>query len=237
MVDEAIRGLLVEKDEAIRKAGGDKRKVGQMHDKIMFIDFDGTITTEETLSGAMQLCVDPEMFKDGNRKLLAGEWTLKKAVSFAFDHIPSSRMGDIMEYVRNVPIREGLSELLDKMKELGIPVVIISGGLKPYVEEKLEPFMDRIADVYSIDVDISGPYIRLIVPDEGETDLIEKTDIMKKYQYKTSICIGDGLTDVRMALASDIVFARDTLAKVLTKKETPFVHWDNFHDVIEAMGK
>ena len=208
-----------------------------MRDYILFIDFDGTITTEETLSGVMRICVDPETFKEGSRKLQTGEWTLKETIIFAFDHIPSSRIDEILAYVRGVPIRKGFGDLLDKMKEFAIPVVIISGGLKPYVEEKLEPYKDRIAEIYSIDIDISGQNIKLIVPDEyeGETDLLEKTSIMEKYQNKNTICVGDGLTDISMALASKTVFARDTLAEVLTQKDIPYINWDDFNDVKDGI--
>ena len=208
-----------------------------MSDYILFIDFDGTITTEETLSGVMKMCVDPETFKEGSRKLQEGEWTLKETVTFAFDHIPSSRIDEILAYVRGVPVREGFGGLLDKMNGLDIPVVIISGGLKPYVEEKLEPYSDKITEIYSIDIDTSGQNIKLIVPDEfeGETDLLEKTSIMKNYKNKNTICVGDGLTDIGMALASGTVFARDTLAEVLAQKEIPFINWDDFNDVKEKI--
>lgn len=206
-----------------------------MYDKILFVDFDGTVTTVETLSQAMEMCVEPSLFKQGMEKMQSGEWTLKDAVTFAFENITSDRMTDIMEYVRGVPIRDGFEELLNSMEKLGIPVVIISGGLEPYVNEKLEPYKNRILAIHSVKVDTSGENIKLITPYEGETDVIEKTKIMDLYDYRYAICVGDGLTDVRMALASQMIFARDTLAKVLTKKGVDFTPWDDFNDVREGI--
>lgn len=206
-----------------------------MYERIIFIDFDGTITSEETLNEAMKMCVPPEMFKEGLGKMQSGQWTLRQAVTYAFDNISPDRMGDIMDYVKGVPIRDGFAKFLKEMKKADIPVVVISGGLKPYVEDKLKPFRDELLDVVSLDVDLSGPGIKLISPYEGETDVVEKTEVMKQYSYKTAICVGDGLTDVRMAKASDMVFARDILAQVLSKEKISFIPWKDFHDVLKGI--
>lgn len=172
-----------------------------MHDNIIFVDFDGTITEHDTLSKAMELCLSKELFDEGMSKLQSGEWTLKKAVKNAFENISSTSMPKIMDYVATVPIRKGFKEMLLRMKELNIPLVVISGGLKPYVEKKLEPYRELILDIHSVDVDTSGEYIKLLTPYEGESDLLEKTEVMKLYKYKKASCIGDGLTDIRMALS------------------------------------
>lgn len=207
-----------------------------MYKRILFIDFDGTITTEETLSKAMEMCISPKLFKEGKTKIQSGQWTLRQTVQFAFENIPGSSMDTIMEYVRTVPIRDGFPELLRKMKDMGIPVVIISGGLKPYVEEKIAPYKDLILAVHSLDINPTENSIELISPFEGETDVIEKTDVMALYDYESAICVGDGLTDIRMAMSCDKVFARDVLAKVLTEKGVPFSPWEDFFDVREGIS-
>lgn len=206
-----------------------------MYEKIIFVDFDGTITSEETLNEAMKMCISPEMFDDGLKKMQSGEWTLRQAVTFAFDNISPDRMGDILEYVRTVPIRPGFSEFLTEMKKQGVPVVVISGGLKPYVEEKLEPYKDMLLDIISLDVDLTGPTIKLISPFDGTFDIIDKTKVMDQYSYRTATCIGDGLTDIGMAKKSDKVFARDILAQVLGKEKIPFTPWNDFNDVLKGL--
>ena len=205
--------------------------------RLLFVDFDGTITSEETLEGAMSMFLPQDMMRDGVRKLMTGEWALKDAVTFAFDNIPSSRLPEIMEYVRKVPVREGFGDLLDEMEKLAIPVVVISGGLKPYVEEKMEPYLKKILDIYSLDVDTSGDYIKLISPYAGTTDLMDKPTVMKKYDYDCAICVGDGLTDIQMARSSQVVFARGDLAKKLEEMKVPFTRWGDFHDVKRAIAE
>lgn len=208
-----------------------------MYNTILFVDFDGTITETETLDGAMRMCIPPDVYKQGLKRMMSGESTLKETVRFAFDNIPSSRYEEIMAYVREVPIRPGFGDLVDGMQKLGVPVVVISGGLKPYVEEKLAPYRSKLLDVYSVDLDTSGAFMKLHTAYEGEGDLLEKLKVMALYDYKRAICVGDGLTDLRMAAHSDVVFARDKLAQILEEKHLPFTPWQDFSDVYRGVEK
>lgn len=206
-----------------------------MYDTLLFIDFDGTVTTEETLSGAMQRCIDPALYRATEQRLLKGELTLADTLHYAFEHIASSRLPEIMDYVRSVPLRAGLTDLLDGMQAAGVPVVIISGGLTPYVEEILAPCKDKLLAIHSVDLDTAGEYMRLVSAYEAGGEIIDKTRVMAQYEYRRAACVGDGMTDMRMALHSDIVFARDMLADMLQRKGKPFHPWNDFYDILKGM--
>lgn len=208
-----------------------------MFDTILFLDFDGTITTEETLSGAMRLCIDPALYREKAQEMMEGKRTLADTVRFAFENIPSASLPEIMEYVRGVPIRPGFAELLSGMQAQGIPVVVISGGLQPYVEEKLAPYRDRLLAIHSVELDTSGAMMALHSPYERGGDMLDKPLIMAQYAYRRAVCVGDGLTDIRMATLCEKVFARDELAQALRRKGTPFTPWEDFFDVLQDMGR
>lgn len=202
-----------------------------MYDKILFLDFDGTITAEDTLDGCMRRTIDPVVYDVKHNEMLSGKITLSQAIHMAFGMIPSSRFSEMMEYVRGVPIRKGFDDLLAAMKEQGTPVVVVSGGLKPYVEEKLAPYRDRLLDIHSVELDLSDRYMRLVSEYEECGDLLQKTLVMSRYDYKTAICVGDSHSDVRMAKASQLVFARDLLAKLLEKQGVHYIPWSDFYEV------
>ena len=63
-----------------------------MYETIAFVDFDGTITMEDTLEGAIRLFAAEEEFTRIKGKLAAGEMTLSQVVRYAFDGAPSSRL-------------------------------------------------------------------------------------------------------------------------------------------------
>lgn len=202
-----------------------------MYETILFLDFDGTITSEETLEGSMRLCIDPLLYREKEREMLEGKRTLADTLHLAFSMIPCDCMEKIQAYVRGVPLRPGFGELLNLAEEKEIPVVVISGGLKPCIEEKLEPYRNKLLDVHSVEILCVEDRIRLRSPYEAKGDLMEKTRIMAQYDYRQALCVGDGHTDVRMALASDLVFARDRLAAILRQRGVAFKPWEDFYDV------
>lgn len=205
------------------------------HDTILFVDFDGTITNEDTFEGSMHRIIDPALYREKSEEMFAGKLTLAEVLHLGFSTISSARLPDILDYVRSIPVRPGFPELLDTMWELEIPVVVISGGLQPYVEDKLMPYRDRLLAVHSVGLDCSGQFMRLISDYEGNGEIIQKTLIMAQYDYHRAICVGDSYTDVNMAKNSQTVFARDTLAEILGRQGTPFIPWKDFYDIRDSI--
>lgn len=208
-----------------------------MYDTILFLDFDGTITSEETLEGSMRRTIDPNLYKEKQKEMFEGKITLAEALHMGFETIPTEKLPIILDYVRSVPIRSGFSELLDEMERQGIPVVVISGGLKPTIDEKLAPYRDRLLGVHSVELDVQGPTMRLISDYEEKGDLLQKTLVMEQYEYKKAYCAGDSFTDIQMALISDKVFARDRLAKYLEDRSLPFIPWEDFFDIRDYLKR
>ncbi len=205
------------------------------YDKILFLDFDGTITAEETLEGSMRRIIEPEIYREKSEEMLAGRLTLAEVLHLGFSTISSARLADILDYVRSVPIRPGFSELLDAMSDLNIPVVVISGGLQPYVDEKLAPYRDKLLAMHSVGLDCSGQFMRLISDYEGNGEVMQKTLIMAQYDYRYAICAGDSYTDINMAKSSQTVFARDKLADMLGSQGIPFISWEDFYDIRDSI--
>ena len=206
-----------------------------MYETIAFVDFDGTITMEDTLEGAIRLFAEAEEFSRIKGKLAAGEMTLSQVVRRAFDGAPSSRLPRMMEYVEGVDIRPGFPEFLDEMDRRGVPVVVVSGGVRQFVETRLAPWRGRLLGLHAVDLDAGGPEMRLISPYDDGNELLKKTDVMALYDYRNSIGVGDSFTDMRMGMAEDAIFARDVLAKYLGRMGRPYLPYETFYDVIDAL--
>ena len=206
-----------------------------MYDTIAFVDFDGTITMEDTLEGAIRLFASPEEFHSVKGKLVRGEMTLSQVVRYALDGAPSSRLERMLDYVKGVALRPGFPEFLDEMDRREIPVVVISGGVRQFVELRLAPWRGRLLGVHAVDLDTSGPGMKLVSPYDDGNELLKKTDVMALYDYRHAIGIGDSFTDMKMSLAVDTIFARDVLAAYLQKMGRQFLLYDTFFDVIEAV--
>lgn len=202
-----------------------------MKNYMIFADFDGTITMEDTLVGAVRLFSDPEEFRRYNGMLERGEKTLSQVVRYAFENAPSRLLPQMLDYVDSVKIRPGFSEFLDCMEKLGIPVVVISGGIRQFSERKLAPYMDRITALHAVDLDTSGKKMKLVSQYDDGNELLKKTAVMAQYPCRHSFGIGDSFTDMNMAKAVDTMFARDILAAYLDKKKLPYHFYETFDDV------
>jgi 2-hydroxy-3-keto-5-methylthiopentenyl-1-phosphate phosphatase len=205
-----------------------------MYEQIIFVDFDGTVTSEETLSGAV-MRLNPQGLSSTMERMLSEELTLAEGLNMIFASIPSSRFREIEDYIRTVPARPGFGEFLTYCNGAKVPVVIISGGLTQMVDITLAPYRDLILDVYSVLLDTSGDTMRMVSEYGNGREFMDKIRIMDKYEYRKAICIGDGYTDFDMAKNSDMVFARDHLAEHLTEENITFYPWNDFFDIIEVM--
>ena len=206
-----------------------------MYETIAFVDFDGTITMEDTLEGAIRLFASPEEFHSVKGKLVRGEMTLSQVVRYAFDGAPAWQLEPMLDYVKGVAMRPGFPEFLDEMEKRDIPVVVISGGVRQFVELRLAPYRHQLLGIHAVDLDICDGRMRLISPYDDGNELLKKTDVMARYAYRHAVGVGDSFTDMKMSLAVETIFARDVLAQYLQKLQKPFLPYETFYDVIEAV--
>jgi 2-hydroxy-3-keto-5-methylthiopentenyl-1-phosphate phosphatase len=204
--------------------------------RIVFCDFDGTITVAETFV-AMITQFAPEVSALVLPEIYAKRVTLRQGVRQMLESIPSASYSEIIEFTRSQPIRAGFVEFLDFLKTEHIPIVIVSGGLQGMVASVLAPYLDRIEAIHAIDLDTSGDYLQVKSRYEGGTEMVAKAEIMAQYGAEESIAIGDSITDWNMAMAASIVFARPPLTDYLDEQQKSYLAWDNFIDIRDAISK
>ena len=205
-------------------------KTGENHKRVVFCDFDGTITKQETFV-AMLNRFAPEKMKEFGKKLFQKKITLREGVKGVVESIPSCHYRDMIDFINDTEIREGFEELLVFLKDADTPFIIISGGLKDSVERRLESYMEFIDGIYAPSIDTSGEFLKMVSAFEEDDELVAKVRVMNLFSYDQSISIGDGATDHKMALHSTLVFARDRLATFLSKRQARYVPWENFLDI------
>ena len=188
--------------------------------RIVFCDFDGTITAQETFVAVLK------QFAPESAQLIpqmyARQLTLRQGVRQLLESMPSSCYPEIIEFTKSQPIRPGFIELLDWLESEQVPIVVISGGLTGMVEVVLASLLPRIHAIHAIDVDTSGSQLQVVSEYEGDTELVNKVQVMAQYPAEEKIAIGDSITDLNMALETPVVFARDRLAEYLDEQQKPY---------------
>jgi 2-hydroxy-3-keto-5-methylthiopentenyl-1-phosphate phosphatase len=205
-------------------------------DRIVFCDFDGTITTQETFVAAMKRYA-PELSAELIPKMYAREITLREGVRRILESIPSSAYSEIIEWVAAQPQRPGFPEFVAFLQLQDIPFVVITGGLQEMVKAALKPLLHHVHAIYGVEVDTRSSHFQISSPAEGNTELVSKVDIMHRHPAHETVVIGDSVTDLSMAQAGNVVFARDRLAQYLDEHNAAYLSWTDFHDIQEALTK
>ncbi len=82
-----------------------------------------------------------------------------------------------------------------------------------------------------------GEYLKVVSEYEGGRELVAKAQIMARYACDESVAIGDGMSDLSIALSSTVVFARDSLMRHLEAKGMPYVPWEDFFQVRDLLAR
>ena len=96
---------------------------------IVFTDFDGTITKNETLEEFVQLFMD-ENIQTVAQKLLDSGYSIKEGVKKIISSIPTEQYKQNRNFFQGLPIRSGFTEFVNFLHSKNIPLVVLSGGIK-----------------------------------------------------------------------------------------------------------
>ncbi|MEM8672823.1 MAG: HAD-IB family phosphatase [Cyanobacteria bacterium P01_G01_bin.67] len=200
--------------------------------KVVFCDFDGTITTQDTFVSMLEKFV-PEVAASILPIIFRREITLKAGIHQTLGSIPTTYYAEIIEFMANQPIRPGLKEFIEFLNYSEVPLIVISGGLTAMVEAVLERqgLIEKVTAIHAGEVDLTGEFLRAYSTVESDTEFIAKAMVMATYPTQEKIAIGDSVTDINMSLAADLVFARDRLVQYLDVEEKPYVQWQDFFEI------
>jgi len=193
--------------------------------RVIFCDFDGTITTEDTFVSVLEKFV-PEAAARLLPAIFRREITLKAGIHQTLGSIPAIHYGEIIEFMSEQPIRPGLKDFIEFLNDTEVPFVVISG----------EQLTEKVTAIYAGEVDTTGELLRAYSTMSSDTEFIAKAAIMKQYPTQEKIAIGDSVTDINMSLAADLVFARDRLMGYLDRENKPYVPWQDFFEIKDYLA-
>lgn len=202
--------------------------------RIVFCDFDGTITAVETFV-AMFKEFAPDISAELLPQIYHRQITLRQGVRQILESIPSHRYPEILEFTRSQPTRPGFVDLLDFLDTHQVPLIVVSGGLQGMVEVVLGELVHRVHAIHAIEVNTDSEYLQIHSPYEDGTEMVAKVNVIQHYGETHAIAIGDSLTDLNMALYAPTVFARDRLAEYLHQHQKTYISWNDFFDVRDRL--
>jgi 2-hydroxy-3-keto-5-methylthiopentenyl-1-phosphate phosphatase len=221
------------------------RGAGYMTPKVIFCDFDGTVTEKDNIVAIMEEFA-PDGWQPIVNDILNENISIREGVGKMFSRISSDKREEIIEFVlTRSKIRDGFQEFIDFTKQENIPLYIVSGGIDffvhPVLKNKLNP--EQIICNHS---DFSGGQIKITWPNKCDALCHNdcgccKPSVIRKLENKYSgyqkIVIGDSITDLQASKLADVVFARDYLIEKCEENRIPYTPFETFFDVIHALEK
>lgn len=228
---------------------------------LVFTDFDGTVTLQDSNDYLTEnlgfgkprrleindlIFEDKITFRDGFREML--------------ESIPTPFPECIDYLLKNVELDPGFLHFYNWCESQGIPVVVVSSGMKPIIYALLKKLVGAEA-VENIEI-ISNEV--KVLPD-GKWEIVykdpesgfghDKSNSIREYLVKHGYSpnttnledhgnpilfyCGDGVSDLLAAKETNLLFAKHgkDLIKYCIKENIPYTEFDSFKDILEKVVK
>ncbi len=204
-----------------------------MNSKIIFFDFDGTLTSKDTLDLFFELNVEPKKLQEISSLWESGVIGSKKCLTDLFALCKNISIASIHHIVDNIAISEDTLNLLKLLKEKGFTICIVSDGVDLIIDMFLKKhgIQDYFDNIYSNSLKIKNEKAFFIqnYSDKNiclhnikcalcKSAIIESV-IKENKGVSQSFYIGDVLSDLHGALKCDYVFAKNGLFDILPHKK------------------
>jgi len=129
--------------------------------KIIFCDFDGTITENDNIIAIIKH-FKPDGWEEIAQKTIATEITIKEGVGSLFALLPASMQKEVVDYgIHNAKIRAGFPQFLEFCKQEQIEFYVTSGGIDFFVYPILAQYHIAEDHIYCNGSDFSRQHIEI----------------------------------------------------------------------------
>ncbi|RCK55105.1 hypothetical protein Cantr_04241 [Candida viswanathii] len=222
---------------------------------IVFSDWDGTITLQDSndyLTDNIGMGYDNRMII--NDKILEGTENFREGFRDMLASINKPFNECIEILLANVKLDPGFKKYYEYCQSKGIPIIVISSGMKPIIHALLEKLIGAEAikniEIISNDVRIDGDNWEILFKDPDSEFGHDKAKSIKDYLVKhgyegdadtprpTLFYNGDGVSDLSAAKETNLLFAKHgkDLIKYCIREKIPYTEFNDFEDILTKMS-
>ena len=189
----------------------------------LFVDWDGTITVQDSLVQVIHAFGDPAILAELEPRV-GVDLTLHEEIALEFAAL-TTPLDEVVAWVlEHVEVRPGLAELAE------LRPTIVSAGFRQLIEPVLEREGIEL-DVLANEVEARPQGWVVSFRDEAVCATCGEPCKRGGLAGEPYVYVGDGYSDRCAALAAERVFARDSLAAYLRDRGAPFEEFDDLRDV------
>ncbi|KAK9458801.1 HAD-like domain-containing protein [Lipomyces oligophaga] len=215
---------------------------------IVFTDWDGTVTIQDSNDYMTDnIGYGETRRRQLNIEVLEGRSTFRDAFQDMLKSIHRP-FPECIEYLKqNIELDSGFADFYRWSKKAGIPVVIVSSGMKPIIHALLTKLVgeDAANDIQIVANDVS-------IHDDGSWDIVYRDE--SDFGHDKSRCIkpfaslpeedrpmlfycGDGVSDLSAARETDLLFAKvgRDLITYCEREGIPYHVFNSYKDIHEKI--
>jgi 2-hydroxy-3-keto-5-methylthiopentenyl-1-phosphate phosphatase len=201
-------------------------------------DFDGTVTEKDVSFMLLDAFADGD-WRQWDDKHDAGTITVGRFNQEVFSMVRAGRR-EMLEYMKpRVTIRLGFENWVAYCRSNRVRLVIVSNGLRFYIEEILGGLGLADVEVHAAETEFfpGGLHVRYVGPDGTVLDDgFKESYVDSLLQDGNRLAyVGDGGSDLRPARGCHRVFATGRLLELCRRDDVACTPFTDFNDIIAAM--
>ena len=203
----------------------------------LFFDFDNTITRGDVLDGVLERFSATDAWRTWEAEWQAGKLATPDCLALQVGNVRAT-MRELEAFALEMPVDPGFARIEAWARERGYRLEILSDSFRPLIEAILAREGLAHVPVFSNELESSADrhVARFPLRDAGCARCAHCKGVhVRGAVGATRVFVGDGLSDVCGALAADITYAKDSLARALEERRVPFVRYDTLDEVFESM--
>jgi HAD superfamily phosphoserine phosphatase-like hydrolase len=202
----------------------------------IFSDFDGTISHPDTLNFLAETFSSLEFRRGIGRQIASGEISLRDGIQQEVNAIQGT-LEEVLSLLReHVQIDNAFPAFASWCQQAGIPLTILSAGIKDVIENLLRPYNLSQVRILANPLRIAeGKWSLQFLDDTPWGHDKSRAVHQAKTEGYWAVFLGDGLSDRRAAEMADLVFAKSGLAHYCTEQQIPHKLFTSFAEVQQEL--
>lgn len=209
-----------------------------MRRPVLFFDFDNTLTPGDILDEVVETWSRDVRWRAWEADYAAGRLAARDCLQRQVENL-AVPPATLLAHFARVPVDPLFAEILAWARPRRIEVIIVSDNFRPLILATLEA--NGVAGVPVIANELAFAEDGRLRPSFPHHDPAvtrsanAKARHLAPYGGREIVYTGDGRSDLDAALAADVVFAKDSLARELLARGVPFRAFDTLAPVLEHL--
>jgi 2-hydroxy-3-keto-5-methylthiopentenyl-1-phosphate phosphatase len=208
----------------------------------VWIDFDGTISSQDVLDELISRYAVDDSWKQLERRWQSGEIGSRACLAGQFDlvRVTPPELEAMLNRMTLDPGAVALLRLLDLHR---VPVVILSDCVDFFIRRILRRYGFAHIEVRSNTAVFADGGLKLYCPHESSSCTFgaahckcESMDALGQ-SGRRSIYVGDGRSDLCASRKADLVFAKSVLPRLLEAEKIPYHSYNTLQDVAATLAE